>query len=233
LVVATDDGKVRTGIKIREGNGELVLRDSEDREIAIPLASIEERKMGASIMPAGLIDTLTDAELTDLVRFLSELGKVGPYSVSKTPTARRWEALLDERELSRRIHGNGMDAMLGDTSLRWSPVYATVAGTLPASDLPVIPGIFGIPARSVVRTSVEVSTPGRVRFAIEPASELTVWVDGNRVDPRPTFDLDLERGSHSIAFSFNRDVSRPVEAVKLELVELPGSSAKAQLLLGK
>ena len=31
-------------------------------------------------MPVGLADTLTRGELVDLVRFLSELGKVGPYA---------------------------------------------------------------------------------------------------------------------------------------------------------
>ena len=44
-------------------------------------------------MPAGLTDTLTRGELVDLVRFLSELGKIGPYAVSKARVFRRWQVL--------------------------------------------------------------------------------------------------------------------------------------------
>ena len=46
-------------------------------------------------MPVGLVDGLTRAELVDLVRFLSELGKVGPYAVSKQRLVRRWQVLAD------------------------------------------------------------------------------------------------------------------------------------------
>ena len=53
LVVATSDGKVYTGIKLRQTDSELVLRDAEDREIAIPTGSIEEQKTAGSLMPAG------------------------------------------------------------------------------------------------------------------------------------------------------------------------------------
>ena len=62
---------------------ELVLRDVEDHEVAIPRDAIEEKKEGGSLMPVGLSDGLTRGELVDLVRFLSELGKVGPYAVSQ------------------------------------------------------------------------------------------------------------------------------------------------------
>ena len=51
--------------------------------MAIPSSSIEEQKPGGSLMPAGLTDTLTRGELADLVRFLSELGKIGPYAVGQ------------------------------------------------------------------------------------------------------------------------------------------------------
>ena len=49
-------------------------------------------------MPEGLADPLTRGELVDLVRFLSELGKVGPYSVSKARLVRRWQALEPTNE---------------------------------------------------------------------------------------------------------------------------------------
>ena len=65
---------------MRESNTELVLRTPEDREITLALKEIDEAQLGGSLMPDGLTDTLTRAEFVDLVRFLAEMGKVGPYA---------------------------------------------------------------------------------------------------------------------------------------------------------
>ena len=62
-------------------------------------------------MPAGLTDTLTRDELVDLVRFLSELGKIGPYSVGQARVVRRWQVLQPP---PRSLGGQG-----GDDSTRW------------------------------------------------------------------------------------------------------------------
>ena len=40
-------------------------------------------------MPKGLTNTATRGELLDLVRFLSELGKPGPYALRPSPTIQR------------------------------------------------------------------------------------------------------------------------------------------------
>lgn len=75
LVVLTDDGRVVTGIQVSRSDQELVLRDSLDREVRVPLADIDEESIGTSLMPAGLVDSLSREELGDLVRYLSGLGK--------------------------------------------------------------------------------------------------------------------------------------------------------------
>ncbi len=46
VVVETDEGKVVNGIQVRKTDDELVLRDAEDREIAIPLKTIAEQGWG-------------------------------------------------------------------------------------------------------------------------------------------------------------------------------------------
>src|SRR5262249_14690113 len=68
LVVTTTKGQFITGIKVRQTDQDLILRDKEDKEIAIPLKDIDEKKDGPSLMPDGLADELTRAELVDLVR---------------------------------------------------------------------------------------------------------------------------------------------------------------------
>ncbi len=60
----------------RETAAEIVLRDHlQQREVRLRRADVRERRQIGSVMPAGLVDTLTQAEFRDLVRYLSELGK--------------------------------------------------------------------------------------------------------------------------------------------------------------
>ena len=75
VVVQTDDGQVLTGIQVTRSDAELVLRDATGKEVKIPTADIDEESAGTSLMPAGLIDSLSREELADLVRYLSGLGK--------------------------------------------------------------------------------------------------------------------------------------------------------------
>jgi putative heme-binding domain-containing protein len=91
--LVTRKGRMVRGILLRESPREIVLRDSNHDEIVIPAADIEERAVGGSLMPDGLDQTMTDAELADLIRFLSELGKPGPYGLSPISVARRWQYL--------------------------------------------------------------------------------------------------------------------------------------------
>ena len=51
--------KYFSGIKARETDSELFLKDAEGRELSIAKDSIELQKQGASLMPAGLTSQLT------------------------------------------------------------------------------------------------------------------------------------------------------------------------------
>jgi putative heme-binding domain-containing protein len=75
LVVVTTDGQVTSGIPVSRSDTELVLRTALDREVRLQLADIDEEAPGTSLMPAGLVDGLSAAEIADLVRYLSSLGR--------------------------------------------------------------------------------------------------------------------------------------------------------------
>ena len=76
-LVTTTDGEEYQGYVVRETPGELVLRDvARRKEVRLPRASIQERKQAGSVMPNGLADGLSRSDFRDLVRFLSEQGKV-------------------------------------------------------------------------------------------------------------------------------------------------------------
>ncbi len=179
VLVATDEGKVVAGIPVRQSETELVLRDAEDRQVVIPIDAIEEKRDSRSLMPDGLVDTLTRQELTDLVRFLSELGKVGPYAIGQERVARRWQTLAWTPEAHQRLNRTSYDtAATADPALTWTPAYSRVAGDLPVEELPRFVVHRELPPASFVRCEVEVVAPGVVRLAFNGTVGLSLWVDG-------------------------------------------------------
>lgn len=103
--IATVDGKVINGVIVREGTDDLVIRDAQNKEVAIPKGDIDERANSpTSMMPADLTSKLPRDEFVDLVAFLSSLGKDGPYKVPQNRFVRRWKK-KDGTELTSRVDG--------------------------------------------------------------------------------------------------------------------------------
>ncbi|MFO0809783.1 MAG: PVC-type heme-binding CxxCH protein [Gemmataceae bacterium] len=90
--VLTKAAKALSGIAIKDTPTELVLRDAEGKDTTIPKDQIDERSVGQSLMPNGLLDQLFDYELHDLTRFLIELGKAGPFDATKSKSPKVWRA---------------------------------------------------------------------------------------------------------------------------------------------
>jgi putative heme-binding domain-containing protein len=230
-LVATTDGRVLTGLKVRQTDTELVLRDAEDREQTIPIDLIEEQKPAGSLMPAGLLDPMTRAEVIDLVRFLSELGKLGPYAVSpQSRFLRRWQVLEPPATVPRDAGIDPLNALALDPKLAWSPAYSKVDGSLPADALSTIPYRVSAAQIGLARAEVEVTTPGKVRLTVSPVP-IACWLDGQRVSPSPTLDLDLTAGPHTLTFALPADPKAP--GFRAELQDAPGSAARAQAVVGK
>jgi hypothetical protein len=180
-------------------------------------------------MPAGLLDAMTEAEVIDLIRFLSALGKVGPYAVGKEAVARRWEVLEATPEIKYRL-------AIEPTSVTespshpwpWRPAYSTVAGNLPLAEVPAL-GLT--PEFSLVRCRVEVTTAGPVALRLEPAEGTKLWVDGLPKDARAETILDVPTGNHTLTFAVPRDGKSA--ALRVELRDVAGSPARARMVLGK
>ncbi len=208
-VVATNDGRVLTGLKVRQTDKELVLRDAEDREVTIPLDAVEEQKPAGSLMPAGLTDAVTRADLIDLVRFLSELGKLGPYAVSpQSRFVRRWQ-VLDPPAVAPKAAGvDPLDALATDPKLAWSPAYSRVDGDLPAEALATIPYRVSAAQIGLARGEVEVTTPGPVRLRLAPVP-LALWIDGKRLDPQGHVDVLMDTGIHTLTVALPADPKAP------------------------
>jgi hypothetical protein len=228
LVVVTDDGKVHTGIKVGQNDKDLVLRGADDKTFAIPLASIEEQANGGSLMPEGLTETLTRNEVLDLVRFLSELGKVGPYAVGKARVVRRWQ-VPDANPLNgRKLHeGSGLAG--AHNSVSWTSAYSRVSGELPLEEQPTFT-VFNNKL-VVTRCQLDVSTAGKVALGVNSPAGLSLWVDGKPTEVGEKTTIDLPTGVHSLVFAVDLSVRKM--PLRCELLDVEGSPAQAQIVSGK
>ncbi len=231
------DGRLFTGIKVRQTETELILRTAEDKEIALLRKNIDETRPGPSLMPDGLTDPLTHAELIDLVRFLSELGKVGRYSVSKARLVRRWETLTPTAAAKDLLRRNGLGAAASDDpALAWEPAYTTVAGLLPVSELSRLefrkpPGNEALPIVGL-RCQLDVTTGGPVRLKFNSTKGASFWVDRTPVaaaDEELAFDLPT--GLHTLTLAV--DLTDRRDGLTCELDDAPGSPARARIVGGK
>jgi putative heme-binding domain-containing protein len=221
IIVETKDGDQLTGIKVRQTDKELILRDAVQDEIVIPLDQVKGKPREAgSMMPAGLADPLTRQELVDLVRFLSELGRPGPYAVSNTPTARRWEVRQTVDAVDTAAHPPQARLNSRPSDI-WMPDYAKVSGALP-----VRPGL--------ARCRVNVTTGGPVKFVISAPKGAGAWIDDAPATPPLGTELTttLSPGLHTLTLSIPPTATADT-TLRAELADVPGSLAKAQVVTGR
>src|SRR5262249_16309113 len=150
--------------------------DAQGKIIVIPTADIEDETEGKSMMPQGLTKFLTRAELIDLIRFVSELGKPGDYAVQTTPRIQRWQMLANPPPelVSEAPHLDHLrQFVLGSPPEAWSSVYARVAGALPLDELRKPGG----PKVIILRGEFDVKNGGNVNFDIQTTEKYQAWVD--------------------------------------------------------
>ena len=214
VVLETRDGQELSGVLMRENNEQLVIRDVSNREVALAKNNVKNRTMGGSLMPSGLIDNLASQERIDLIRFLAELGKPGPYDASKGGVARYWR-VLPAFHTSEQF---GLDKIVGGdlNGGDWQPVNSLVDGRLMREDIQGIlkqnkyAGLVGI----FLGAKFQVATGGMARFKLSDAPGASVWIDGKPINANPEFNVQLSGGAHTIILRL--EPTKLPEHVRLE-----------------
>ncbi|MEZ6048955.1 MAG: HEAT repeat domain-containing protein [Planctomycetaceae bacterium] len=228
-VIITDEGKTLSGIKLRETDTAVILRNAEDNEFSVPLDQIDEEIQGTSMMPTGLTDNLTEAEFVDLVRFLSELGRTENFSVSKKLQARSWQVLQFSDEASYQMHADRVSSVTEDLPVfRWSPAYATVDGKLP---LDILPGFrirqpqnakgFGF-----ARAKLIVDEAVNAEIKLNDGQHLEVWLDAKPLDTTSSAPITLTEGEHWLTIKVKLDDRTLPLAAELSLPADQTSAAR-------
>ncbi|MBX3442342.1 MAG: c-type cytochrome [Planctomyces sp.] len=233
VIVATTDGEIITGIKVRETGQSLIVRDAEDRELSVPLDQIEEQSPGASIMPAGLVEKLTQQELVDLVAFLSSLGRAPEFSIGQSQIARRWEVLGATSEAAHQFHRLGLQEATRDNgAFQWTRAYSRVNGELPVAPLPdmrMLGQSRGDRGLSFVRCELEAAADGAAMLSLECPDDTRMWLNGEPLEPGASLPVTLTAGTHRITLAINQlSEARPL---RLSIVD-PGTAA-ARFVGGK
>lgn len=231
--VSTLDNKVVVGIKTREAEGKLFVRNSEDKEIAIPTRDIEEQSQSRSLMPDGLADLMTRQEFVDLVRFMSELGKVGgPYAPNKARLVRRWQVIEPTKENVFQLQrASAAKAVNSPEAFVWSAAYSKAAGEFPLDSLPRIVVWNGSEPFGLLRCQLDVTTGGSVKLKFNSASGLGMWLGATPFEVKDETVLDLKPGLQTLTFSV--DLNKRKEGLRLELLDEASSSARVNIVNGK
>ncbi|WP_169974168.1 c-type cytochrome [Tautonia rosea] len=226
--VLTIDGQIFQGV-IKESSAErLVLREATGVDRVIPVDDIEDEKAGGSIMPAGLVNFLTRDEFVDLVAFLDQLGKPGPYAIRATPSIQRWGVLPwpdSGSELDPDTAASANVAELPPSVAQvdpadWRPAYGMTGGTLPLDE---VTRMVDAPVLAL-RGEVDVTRSGSITFSIDSAEGLSLWLDGQPIDAADTVSADLDPGRHALVIRVNTE-ERAADGIKVELARSADSRA--------
>jgi len=220
LNIETKDGEEYTGTLARETADQLVLRDAAAHEVILAKNNIAQRRIGTlSLMPAGLIDNLTAGERIDLFRFLSELGKPGPYDASKANIARVWRI----RPAGHTDEQRGEEKFISadPSGKEWIPVFANVDGHLPAAAIndalpPNDYARHGITALYAA-ARLEVAKAGPAALKLTAPADTALWLDGNPQKYAPELTVDLTTGPHTLLLRL--DPKNLPSALRLETTE--------------
>jgi putative heme-binding domain-containing protein len=208
-----ESGRSLSGIPIRQSKELITVRQSDGKEIDIPTGDIAQSNPARSMMPEGLLDSLSSQDSLDLFRFLMELGK-GEYATPKTRDARVWqvvEGTPDNANLLRR--SRAASAAEPANALLWNARYSRVSGELHIEDLPSLTVWNGSAAQSIVRTQFEVTKAGPVKFAGD-FTGVDVYANGAVFNPSTGFDAS--KGVLSLVLIVDRSKRTTPIAIRLE-----------------
>jgi putative heme-binding domain-containing protein len=229
LEIVTTDGKLTSGIKVRESEKEIVLRDKDGREITIPTADIDTKKPGRSLMPEGLVDSLTRDELVHLVKFLSVLGKFGAYEIKTDLIVRTWE-YVDPTKDNLALLRRERIAVAADVKnpLNWSTTYSLVGGSLPIEEIPQFNVWKESKPQSVIRFKFNVTVAGKINLALTGTPTAVGYLNGKEFPITFNNALDLPVGESIVTFIIDREATRSWPEVSL--FEVSNTPARISLV---
>ena len=221
--IQTDDGRLISGILVNHDDRQVVIRDplQAGKEVTILASQIDDMSKGKSLMPNGLANKLKSRqEFLDLTRFISELGRPGPYARDVSQVIRRWRVGQLAQPTSAEL-----PQQLAAIAAEGTPAYSMVSGMLTSTEW------AGEQPWAVVVGQVDVTAAGEVELKLNATQGLTVYLDGQPLPVKKQHSLSLPVGRRTFAFVIHRG-ERGDTGLRAEFADVPQSSATFKVVGG-
>jgi putative heme-binding domain-containing protein len=195
-VINTGSGKTITGIVVDRNKDRVVLKDATGKLVRIPTFDIDEEATGRTLMPDGITKILTQQELLDLIRFVSELGKPGPYALRTNATIQKWKKLREVPAALREGIPNRdviRDTVLTNGPEAWESAFSLFDGGMPLAEL-------AKPNGNVVYLQGEINVvqAGVVEVQVDAPDSTAFWIDEELQEKPGKVTVNLTPGLHRI-----------------------------------
>jgi putative heme-binding domain-containing protein len=228
--VLTTDGEIVTGIQVDRDDQKLRLKDAAGKVVVIPTDAIDQEGEGKSLMPQGLTKFLTQQELLDLARFISELGKPGPYAIRKSPGIQRWRVLKEPgAELTGEVPNVEIlrEHVLDTPSEAWTTAYAMVGGKLPLGEI-----ARERPAVLYLQGEIDVTQAGMVAFDIACTEPAQAWLGAEPFESAKRIERELSAGKHTLTLRIELSAASAEPSLQVDVSKPAGSAAQVVAING-
>jgi putative heme-binding domain-containing protein len=229
-VFETVDGRVLTGVVVDRDDARVRIRDAQGDLLIIPADDVDYEAEGRSMMPEGLTKFLTRQETLDLIRFVSELGKPGPYGPRSAPILQRWQMLNEPpAELIDDVpHLEHLRQYVFDTlPEQWKPVYAMFSGVVPLDELREADK----PKVVILRGEIQVHESGLLGVEVTTSESCQVWLGGQSIMVGERVEIPIEHGRHFVTARVEIS-DRQDPGVKVEFYRPDGSPVQFEVVAG-
>jgi len=114
----------------------------------------------------------------------------------------------------------------------WRPLYTKVDGALPLDGIPALRQ-HGRTRMHYLRFQIDILTAGAVGLSVSGPEESVLWAGDKMVERKnDIYAFDAERGSQTITLAIQEDLPNKSK-LSIEIVDIEGSSAQAQVINGK
>lgn len=229
--IRTEDDEIVTGIPVRETETEVVFRLADGKEKSVTKANIADNRDSRSLMPDGLLDSLSREEAVDLLRFIMELGRIdGSMLVKPDGSIRSWQHLVWTQPANTLLNRTSLDSIAGDQSqFTWQSTAALVSGALPLKGLATYQPHGNIEPTTFLSSQVNITKAGSLRIELGSLNKQSalLWVNGVPATiSGNTVEVAVPVGACNIHVGINRK-QVPSDSIQIRL-DADKSTAKFQ-----
>jgi putative heme-binding domain-containing protein len=179
------DGGAMTGVPFEENATAVRIRVPGGLEMDVPKAKVKSSEIIGSLMPAGLVDALSEEEKINLFAFLGSVGRPGAYDASNGGVARSW-----------RILAKADDALAGRALSTAGAAYTLTDGRLLPEHWELPLAMAGATDEVFAVAKFQLGAAANVNLAVAGGEK--VWVDGQ---PFESGAKSLGAGEHTLTVS--------------------------------